>query len=199
MRLASWLWSACLLTACTSYGATNSPVTDLNAAEVPELVGRWRSISDERGHLGGDTLCVTITPLAVRPHRIRMDGCRPGVREADVKADFTRLGDELFVALQPALSDTAALSTDDVLALYSFYRIRMRNDSMLVSELNADSLRTFLVHHPTALPYALLEGNGPDLLLTGTPDQLAAFLAMHARDSSLFGGEEAVLPFGRLR
>jgi hypothetical protein len=198
MRTMALLPLAGLLTACTSYGATNSPVTAANAVTVPELVGRWRTINEVRGHEGGDTMCVTIPSATTRPLRVRMDGCRAGVRQTYLLADFTRLGGELFVALQPDIADTTVSIGEDVLSLFTFYRIRVRNDSMLVAGLDADSLRGYLVTHPTEIPFALLSGNGPDVLVTGTPDQLAAFLASHARDSTLFWDESA-LAFSALR
>jgi hypothetical protein len=106
-------------------------------------------------------------------------------------AQFIRLGGELFAVVRREIADTTVDIGEDVLALYSFFRVHTRKDSVFMGDLNADSLRTYLVTHPAALPFVLLEGNGPDVLLTATPEQLADFLATHARDSAFWPSDSA--------
>jgi len=180
MRWAARRLLAVLLSGCTSYGATNSPVTDQNAVEVPDLIGRWRVADFVEG-----PACLVLAPLTQRTYRARLDEC-DSLHTSHMRAEFTRLGGELFAVAQTEITDTTVNLGEDVLALYSFYRIRTRHDSLFVGDLNAGSLRTYLVAHPAELPFALLEGNGPDLLLTATPEQLAEFLAAHARDTTFW-------------
>ena len=191
MRAAMRLMLVVVLTGCTSYGATNSPVTDKNTVEVPELVGRWMNInSGNHEAFGSDSACLVIEPLKPSAYRAILDGC-PMRTPEPMLAEFTRLGGELFAVTQQEITDTAVDVGGEVLALYSFYRLRTRNDSLFIGDLDADSLRTYLVAHPAELPFALLEGNGPDVLLTATSEQLAQFLATHARDSAFWPSDSA--------
>jgi len=185
MRTISLLPAAMLFAGCVSYGATNSPVTEQNAVEVPELVGHWRI-----PHLVDSPACLAIQPLAERTYRARLDSCEQGHGQA-LLAEFSRFGGELFAVIRQEVADTTVQPGDGVLLLYEFYRVRTRNDSLFTANLRADELRDYLVNHPAELPFALLEGNGPDLLLTGTPEQLAVFLSAHARDTLLWSSDSA--------
>jgi len=89
-----------------------------------------------------------------------------------------------------ATSDSSLSGDDSVLLLYNFFRIRIDGDSMFIRLIDADSLRSYLKAHPGDLEFALLGGNGPDLLVTDTSAELAQFLAAHARDAMLWGGED---------
>lgn len=185
MHRTSRLLAALLVAGCTSYGATNSPVTDQNGVEVPDLLGRWRIADFVEG-----PACLVIAPLVQRTYHARLDEC-DSLPKSSLRAEFTRLGGELFAVAQTEITDTAVNLGEEVLALYSFYRVRTRNDSLFVGELNAFSLRTYLVAHPAEIPFVLLEGNGPDVLLTATTEQLAEFLAAHARDTTFWASDSA--------
>ena len=174
-----------LFAGCISYGATNSPVTQENAVEVPELVGRWRVPDLVEG-----PACLAIEPLGGRPYRARLDDCEHGHAQAMI-AEFARLGGELFAVVRQEIADTTVEPGDGVLLLFEFYRVRIRNDSLFTANLHASELRDYLVNHPAELPFALLQGNGPDLLLTGTPEQLAVFLTAHARDTLFWPSDSA--------
>jgi hypothetical protein len=199
MRGTIRLLAVALLAGCTSYGATNSPVTDENAVMPQEVVGKWLSVGQfPSDAFGGDSVCLAISAVKAGVFGATMGGCR-GNPQSHLQVQFARLAGELVASAQQATSDTALAGSDDALLLYEFYRLRIQEDSLFVAVLDADSLRSFVVNHPAALPFALLEGNGPDLLLTATPEQLQAFFATHALDSSLWGGDSAQLGWKRLR
>lgn len=196
-----WLRAAPLLAlaACTTYGATNSPITDENAIEVPELEGTWvaRDVGLE-DTATADSGCLTITRVPARlDYRVgfREEGAC-GAPEHEYEARFAEFDGQIVAAVRPAID----FPDDDlVLSLYQFWRVRVSGDSMGTVALDADTLRARLVENPTAQPHALLEGEGPDVLLLGTPEQLGSFLASHARDPALWEEGEIPLTFERVR
>ena len=199
MRTASHLLLAVLLSGCTTYGATNSPVTDQNAVEPPGLAGRWLGVEPTSGgDVEPDSVTLDVTPLAPGRFRAIISGCEH-CRPVPMVAQFTRLDGELFAALRRELADTAEDSDDAVLVLYQFYRVRFRNESLFVAALDPDSLRAFLRAHPAALPFTELQGNGPDVLITAMPDEIGAFLAEYAHDAALWRRDSEQIPFARVR
>jgi hypothetical protein len=195
MRQTVALLAVALLAGCTSYGATNSPVTNENAVAVPDVLGSWRADSSSSSADGA--ICLSVEPDGALTYRI-VPGCATDTMD-QATVQFLRLAGELLAVTQPSSGTGALEGYDDVLRLYSFYRVRVQGESLFARELDADSLRAYLTEHPAELPFALLEGNGPDLLLTATPEQLATFLTTHARDSSLWGRAEDEAGFARAK
>jgi hypothetical protein len=198
------LLAVALLAGCTSYGATNSPVTKEIALAVPEVIGRWTSDFDPSpGQGDAEPICVAIEPAGTLTYR-GLFGCT-ATPNGMIDLQFIRLDGELIAVTQPATSDVNLEGNNQVLLLYAFYRVRLQGDSLFVMVLDADSLRTYLSMRPTEMPFALLEGNGsrdgsgPDVLLTGTPEQLSTFLSTHARDTMLWGGDDGEIRFAPIK
>ena len=196
MRVLPGLSTLVLAAGCVTYGATNSPIDDGNAISVPEIVGAW---SGGSGFVpqDADTICLRVEAAASMTYRV-VSGCGEG-RDGMLAARFGHFGGELFAVVRAATADSSLEDDTAVLFLYQFFRVEIRQDSLFATELDAGALRDRLVRHPAELPFALLEGNGPDVLLTATPDQLARFLAVHARDSVLWQVEDGAVGLARAR
>jgi len=196
MRVLPILSMLVLAAGCVTYGATNSPIDDGNAIAVPEVVGAW---SGGSGFVpeDADTICLRIEAAASMTYRV-VSGCRAR-RDGMLTARFGRFGGELMAVVQAATTDSSLEDDTAVLFLHQFFRVEVRQDSLFATELDAGALRDLLVRHPAELPFALLEGNGPDVLLTATPDQLARFLTVHARDSVLWDVEDGTVGLARAR
>lgn len=197
MRAEYLLILAGLLAGCTTYGATASPVTDETALDVPGLVGRWLAVTPAETP-EGDPDSTWLTIASPTPGWYRVSAvCEYCDSKAAMRARVRRIGAELFAATQREFADSSLYEDDAVLALYEFYRVWFRNDSLFVVALNPRSLRTFLRDHPGELEFAEPAGHGPDILLTASPDALTGFLALQAHDAMLWSGEEEI-PFGRV-
>jgi len=189
------LFLACLA-GCTTYGATNSPVTDANAIALPAVLGTWAD--DDSVVAGSGDLCLTLEPTEA-PTSYRLRNLCEDSGDVTLTVQFARFGGELMAVARRATSDSSLPGDDSVLLLYNFFRIRIDGDSMFIRLIDADSLRSYLKAHPGDLEFALLGGNGPDLLVTDTSAELAQFLAAHARDAMLWGGEDEEQGLQRIR
>ncbi len=139
MRRTIGLLAVALLAGCTSYGATNSPVTNENALAVPEVVGRWKSTFDLHPDVGEDEpICIAIEPAGTLTYR-GLTGCK-AKPNGMIDLQFIRLGGELIAVTQPATSDENLDGDNQVVLLYSFFKVRIQGDSLVATVLDADSL-----------------------------------------------------------
>jgi hypothetical protein len=169
------LVSSLALAGCLEVPSSLNPVFPAaSAVAVPGIEGFWRDAE-------GDT------SLSIRAagdgayEMVLWEKDRPSAEHESFELHFARLGDELFWDLIP--SGPKAGSGLGVRRVHLPARVRLEDGVLEIAFLKQDAVRQALESGELTLAHALADD---DLVLTGSTDELAAFLEAHARSEVLF-------------
>lgn len=167
------------LAGCLEVPSSLNPVfAAASAVSVEGIEGFWREAGGTTG-------------LRIRAEgegiyeMVLWDKDGPFAAEESFELRFARIGDELFWDL--TLKDQKRLGLG-ARRVHVPARIRLEGGVLQIAFLEQDALRRALTSGEATLAHALADD---DLVLTGSSDELRAFLEEHGRSETLFGDEPA--------
>lgn len=149
----------------------NPIYTDADVVQEPAVVGRWVDTDKEAS-----------MDIAASDDGI---GYRVVYREGDdapsqLLAHLTKIGDTLVANLTvdgESLSADGDLSKAHLVAVHSFYIIRLDEETLIIQTLQPDWLNEHLKAHPEAIAHQPGSGSNESPLLTASTEELRAFIA----------------------
>jgi hypothetical protein len=163
-----------LLAACV--GSVQPVYTDSDLAYDPGLLGTWRD--------SGSTASASVTAVKAPAYAIACtdeDG-----KQGEFAAHLARVGDMTLLDVEPAALPEALSETyrDHFVPLHSFFFVKQGKDRLVLTTLDPVMLNAFLRAQPGAVPHFL---HDHDVVLTGEPGAIQAFLASYRQRSGVLG------------
>jgi len=166
-----------MLAACDSYSSLRPLYTDDDLVFNAELLGAWgtkdstESIEFARADQASH---------GTNAYKVTLLDSNSDKTEENI-AHLVKLGDRTFLDVLPGEPHTD--STDNLLAVHTFFLISHIGSTMEIAGLRSKWLADFVAQNPEAIRF---EKVGERLILTATTKELQQFLMSHLNDNEAF-------------
>ena len=163
----------------------NGIYTDDNLVFEPALVGVWGDPENPTSNERNEFIRTGENEYQLVSFNDEGEACLFDIH-------MSRIGDALFLDFFPEGKDIDIPDCYElnVIGLHTFFKVDQLEPTLKLSAINYDWLKDNLKKNPNALSHQIIENN---YILTGSTDEIVAFLAKHSSTEEAFEQMEAMV------